>query len=530
MAVLFSPFMKRFFTLLIFCGFMGSLALSAAEKPNIVIILADDMGYGDAQCDNPDAKTKTPNINELASDGVLFTDGHAGASVCSPSRYALMTGRYCWRTILKRGVLGQASPLLIEKNRDTLASLLKRNGYDTAAIGKWHLGLGGPGNLSEKFSTAPEGLTPGPNQVGFDYSFILTASMDMGPYAFLKNLVPVNGVDGSPSPPFSSWKTPKDEPHARGIGFDKTPIAPGFDPNYDANPTQYSRFNKAPPRFANEVVAYIDQRAQAKSANPFFLYYAIPSPHSPWVPDIDTTGMSPEQIYIAYVNQVDAEVGTTVAALKKDGFWNNSLVIFSSDNGAPLVHLFPKLAGYNPNGNLRGQKSDLYEGGHREPFAAEWPGHIAPGTVSDQLISFLDFYSTFASLVGDTKPDGITGGEDSVDFSDLFLGKKVDHPIRTDLVNHSGSGRFALREGDWEYLDWPGSGGYKSAINPPDSNSDGTPTQIFNLKDDLGEKVNLYSTQTARIAEMKARLTQIQGSDAPKAPLNGYPKHDDTND
>jgi len=523
--------LKRFLAFLVVNGLICACHLSAAERPNIVIILADDMGYGDAQCDNPDAKTKTPNIDALAADGMRFTDGHAGAAVCSPSRYALMTGRYCWRTRLKRGVLNAAGAMLIDDNCDTLASMLKRNGYETAVIGKWHLGLGEKGTLSDKFSNIPQGLTPGPNQRGFDYSFILTGSMDMGPYAFIRNLVPINGLDGSPEPPFSTWKIPKEDPKHWALHFGPNPISPGFDPAFDADPTRDTTFKKAPPRFANEVTAYIDQRAKANSGKPFFLYYAIPSPHAPWVPDIDTTGMSDEQIYMAYVDQVDAEVGTTMQELKKDGFAQNTLVIFSSDNGAYTEHFNQQLAGYNPNGNLRGQKSDLYEGGHREPFIAEWPGHIAKGTTSDQLICFIDFYRTFAAIVGDTKPADLEGGEDSIDLSDLFLGKPVDHPIRKYLVNHSGGGRFGLREGDWEYLDWPGSGGYRVAFynhESPDSNPDGTPGQLFNLKDDLGETTNLYAKEPARVAEMKALLTQIQGNDAPKKPLTGQPEHDDT--
>jgi len=525
--MLFSLFRYSFlFAVLIAVSFAPPLR--AADKPNIVIILADDLGYGDVGAYNPQAKTRTPNIDGLAAAGMRFLDGHAAAAVCTPSRYALMTGRYCWRTRLKMGVLGPAAPALIADNCDTVAALLRRNGYYTADIGKWHLGLGSPGTLAQKLTTAPAGLTPGPNQRGFDYSYILTVSLNEGPYVFLKNLIPVNGLDGTPSPPFKTWRTTNGGGHyPEPLGFNKGPIAPGFDPLFDADPTRDCRFNKVPPRLTTEAVDFINRRAAQKTTQPFFLYFALPSPHTPWVPDIDTTGFTDEQLYMAYVNQTDSAIGAVLTALKKDGFWDNTLVIFSSDNGPELRRFNVAKAGHNPAGPLRGEKSDLYEGGHREPFILTWPGHIQPHTTSNQLICTIDFYRTFAALVHDsTRPPGMIGGEDSVDFSDLFLGRKVDHPIRTSLVNHSGGGRFAVRLGEWKYLDWPGSGGYLS----PNKNPEGTPAQLFNLAADPCERVNLYSSEPKRVSQMKALLMQIQGIDAPKVPLAGTPEHDDTKD
>jgi arylsulfatase A-like enzyme len=499
--------------------------LPAADKPNIVIILADDMGYGDVQAYNPQAATRTPRIDELAAAGLRFTDGHAAASVCTPSRYALLTGRYCWRTPLKKGVLNPTSAMLIDDNCDTMASMLKRNGYATAVVGKWHLGLGRKEALKKKLSNLPAGLQPGPNQRGFDYSFILDSSLNEGPYVFIRNSIPVNSLTGLPSPPVSTWKTTNGGgPYPEPLGFVKGPIAPGFDPAFDADPTRDCRFNKAVPRLATEAVSVINQRA-ATPTQPFFLYFAIPAPHTPWMPDVDTTGLSNEQLYMDYVDEVDGVVGQVTDALKKNGFWgSNTMVLFLSDNGPELRRFNRTLAHHDPAGGFRGEKSDLYEGGHRQPFIVTWPGHLAANATSGQLISYSDLYRTFATLVGDVRPPGMIGGEDSIDFSTLFLGQPVDHPLRTNLVHHSGQGRFAIRVGDWKYIDWPGSGGYVS----PNQNPEGTPAQLFNLAKDPAEKVNLYASEPARVAQMKALLVQIQGPNAPKPGDGGQPKFDDT--
>jgi arylsulfatase A len=492
-------------------GISGS-SLKAAEKPNIVVFFVDDMGYGDLQANNAGAKTHTPCLDHLAAEGIRFTDGHACSSLCSPSRYGLLTGRYAWRTSLKAGVLSENSPLLIETNCDTLASMLKRNGYRTAIVGKWHLGLGKTKDLTAKFSAAPEGLKPGPNECGFDFSYILPASLNMAPSCYLKNLQPVSGVDDSASPPFAQWRTMKSNgSYPKPLGYDAGRIAPGFDPNFDANPSATPRFNKVVPHLTDEAVSCVKDQAARHDDQPLFLYFALPSPHTPWVPDIDTTGMSKEQLYIAYVNETDAAVGRVVDALKQNGLWQNTLVFFSSDNGPELRPFNVAEAGYSPAGQLRGEKSDLYEGGHREPFIVTWPGHLPAGSTSGLLISTLDFYRTFATLVGDHRPAGMIGGEDSLDFSKLFLGGHMDQPLRTELVNHSGHGRFAIRIGDWEYLDWAGSGGYVM----PDSNPEGTPGQLFNVANDPSEKHNVYSAYPERVAEMKAALIKIQGPDAP---------------
>jgi arylsulfatase A-like enzyme len=493
-------------------GLQAEVQPLSADKPNILVILADDLGYGDVHANNPDAKTQTPCLDQLVADGMNFSDGHASSSLCSPSRYGLLTGRYAWRTSLKEGVLAANAPLLITENCDTLASMLQRNGYYTAIIGKWHLGLGNGKNIQTKFSTAPEGLRPGPNERGFDFSYIIPASANMAPHCYLKNLQPVSGVDDSPSPPFTQWKMIKGNgSYPAPLGYDGGRIAPGFDPNFDANPSMTPRFNKVLPHLAGEAVSFINDRAARPVGQPFFLYFAMPSPHTPWVPDIDTTGMSDEQLYIAYVNETDAAVGRLVDALKKNGLWKNTMIVFSSDNGPELRRFNVAQAGYSPAGPLRGMKSDLYEGGHREPFFVTWPGHLSAAGTSDQVICLSDLYQTFATLVGDHRPPGMIGGEDSVDFSAQLQGKHLDHPVRADLVNHSGHGRFAIRMGDWKYLDWPGGGGYVAS----DHNAEGTPGQLFNLANDIGEKHNLYSSQPERVAMMKAALDKILGKDVP---------------
>ena len=220
------------------------------------------------------------------------------------------------------------------------------------------------------------------------------------------------------------------------------------------------------------------------------------------MPDIDTAGLSDEQLYIAYVNETDSMVGRVVDALKQGGQWENTLLVFSSDNGPELRCFDVAKAGYSPAGMLRGMKSELYEGGHCEPFISTWPDHLSAGSPSDQVICLTDLYRTFGALVGDHRPAGMIGGEDSVDFSELFLGKTVDKPLRADLVHHSGQGRFGIRIDDWKYLDWPGSGGYVS----PNSNADGTAGQLFHITTDPGEKHNLFATDPDRVARMKASL------------------------
>lgn len=497
-------------------------AQTAPPRPNIVVILTDDLGYGDVQANNPDAKTETPHLNRLAEEGMRFTDGHSSDAVCSPSRYGLLTGRYAWRTSLKKGVLGRAAPLLIEDNCDTLASMLKRSGYSTTVVGKWHLGLGKGGTLAAKFSSAPEGLTPGPNQRGFDFSYILPASLNMGPYVYLKNHQPVNGIDRMPLPSFDQWKQVQSNGgYPAPTGYDPGFITPGFDPHYDAHPDATPRFNRVVPHLTDKAVERINLHAPA--GQPLFLYFALPSPHTPWVPDIDPTGLTDEQLYMAYVRETDAAVGRIVEALRENEMLDNTLIVFSSDNGPELRRFDRHQAGYSPSGIYRGMKSDLYEGGHRVPLIAFWPGHIPAGQVSDQLMCLTDLYRTIASLVGDHRPDGMIGGEDSVDFSRLFRGQPVNEPIRDQLIYHSSRGHFGIRMSDWVYLDWAGSGGYIS----PDSNPEGTPAQLFNLKQDPTEQHNLYSSSPERITGMKAVLSRIKGGNAPAPvvkPVRGLQK------
>lgn len=497
-------------------GFTGiaTSPLLAVERPNIIVFFADDMGYGDLQANNPQAKTRTPHLDQLAAAGLRFTDGHVNSSLCTPSRYGLLTGRYAWRTSLKQGVLRAAAPLLIDENCDTLASLLKRHGYHTAVIGKWHLGLGQGDDTAKKFSAAPAGLKPGPNERGFDYSFIIPASVNMSPLCYLKDLQPVNGVDGSASPPYAEWRvTRSNGRYPLPYGFDTGPVAPGIDPHYDTHPEAMPRYNKVLPRLTDEAVAYVDASCTQADRQPFFLYYPMPSPHTPWVPDIDTTGMSDEDVYIAYVNATDAAVGRVLEAIKRHGQWDNTLIFFSSDNGPELRHFNSQHSGHHPAGPWRGGKADLHEGGHRVPFIVSWPRHIPAGSTSAQLISTLDVYRTFATLLRDHRPAGLIGGEDSRDFSALFLGQPVTEPLRASLVSHSGSGRFAIRMGDWTYLDWTGSGGFLE----PNRNPEGTPGQLFNLAADPAQTRNLYLEQPERVAAMKSALRDIQGLHAPVA-------------
>jgi arylsulfatase A len=286
------------------------------------------------------------------------------------------------------------------------------------------------------------------------------------------------------------------------------------------------------PHLSDEVVSFLQERAnQSKSgkAAPFFLYFALPSPHRPWVPDIDPTGLSPEQLYVAFVNETDREIGRVVDTLKRGGLWENTLIVFSSDNGPELRRFDVTKAGYSPAGNLRGQKSELYDGGHREPFIVTWPNRTPAGSKSDKVICLTDLYQTLATLVGDRRPPGRIGGEDSVDFSDLFLGKPMQSPGRDNLVHHSGNGGLGIRMGNWVFLDSPDGGGYGARRKDEGT----TAAQLFNLSDDVGENHNLYLSQPELVAKMKARLEQILKQEAPdmkvrqpRSPVNNQEAHE----
>ncbi|MEX2119923.1 MAG: arylsulfatase [Pirellulales bacterium] len=474
--------MHRLFCILLALAAPAACAAEAAQKPNIVYILADDLGYGDVGCLNPQGKIPTPHIDRLAREGMVFTDAHSGSSVCSPTRYGILTGRYSWRSRLKSGVLGGLSPRLIEPGRLTVASLLQQQGYHTACLGKWHLGMdwalleGKP--VSELSIETPEqvwnvdfsqAIAAGPNSVGFDYYFGISASLDMVPYTFIENdrvsVVPTRDAEFAMVLGRQAGKT------RRG------PAAEGFDAMHVL------------PAIRRKAVEYIGQRAADESGRPFFLYMPLASPHTPILPTEQWRGKSGLNPYGDFVMETDAAVGAVLEALDRHGLARDTLVIFTSDNGCSPMADFDELQaqGHHPSHVFRGHKADIFEGGHRVPFLVRWPARVTGGSTSDRLVCLTDLVATCAEIVGVALPD--TAGEDSVSFLPTLLGRG-DGPPREAVVHHSVNGSFAIRQGRWKLCLCPDSGGW-SDPRPGQAPAGAAPVQLFDLAEDIGERVNL---------------------------------------
>jgi arylsulfatase A-like enzyme len=443
--------------------------------PNVVLVLCDDLGYGDPVCYNKDSKIPTPNIDRLASQGMRFTDAHTPSSLCTPTRYGVLTGRYCWRTSLKSGVLDGYSPLLIEPGRLTLPALLKQHGYATACIGKWHLGLG---NVKPTDFGKP--LRPGPNAVGFDSFFGIPASLDMPPYVFVEN----EAVTQAPTATVAA-----SEMRRRGGGgfWRAGAIAPGF------------RHADVLPTLTDRAVAYLKKQSAGK---PFFLYLALTAPHTPWMPTDDFRGKSGAGYYGDFVAQVDATLGRVVRALDDARLADDTLLIFTSDNGAHWLPSDIEKWHHRANDDLRGQKSDIWDGGHRVPFVARWPGKITAGSSSREMICLTDFLAAAADLVGATLP--ADAGEDSFDILPVLLGRRTGHPVREAVVHHSGDGTFGIRQGPWKLCLGLGSHGFSDpkSVKPQPGGPQG---QLYNLDDDPEEKHNLW----LEMPEVVRRLTAL---------------------
>ena len=455
-----------------------------ADRPNIVYILADDLGYGDVSCLNPESKIPTVNIDRVAREGVVFTDAHSGSAVCTPTRYGILTGRYSWRTHLKAHVLEVHHPPLIDKGRMTVASLLKLHGYRTACVGKWHLGLGWattdghtprPDNLD--YAKPIEG---GPRALGFDYFFGIPASLDMTPYLYVEN-------DHVVDPP-----TERIEPSKAPAFFRGGPIAPGF--------------NHADvlPNLTRKAVECIDDHAAQKSNAPLFLYFPLSAPHAPIVPTHDFEGKSKAGVYGDFVCEADWAVGQVLEALERNGMAENTLVIVASDNGPAPVADFKKLKamGHESSYHFRGYKADIYEGGHRIPFVARWPKHIKPGTSCDHLTCLTDLMATLADLVGEKLPDN--AGEDSVSMLPALLGTAA-RPARLDIVHHSANGVFAIRQGTWKLEFCAGSGGWSEPKDPEAERMGLPPLQLYDLTVDVGEQTNVQDQHP----DVVKRLTDL---------------------
>ena len=471
-----------------FLGMCGAAALAVSgmsraqqkARPNIVVIMADDMGYGDPQCYNPESSARTPNIDRLAAEGMRFTDAHTPSAVCTPTRYGLLTGRYCWRTDLKSGVLWGESPNLIEPGRMTLASLLKSQGYNTACVGKWHLGLG-----SQEKTDYSKPLEPSPLTHGFDYSYIIPASLDMPPYVYVENDTTVEQPTGY-TPGFRD---------GHGRFWREGRIAPTL------------RIEMVLPTFRDKSVETINRFA--KEDDPFFLYVPLPAPHTPWVPTKGFIGETDSGDYTDFVTQVDETIGAIMKALDENDAANETLIIVTSDNGAH-EGLIPKAYPHDPNTPWRGQKADIYEGGHRVPFVVRWPGHVDAGTTNDQLVCLTDLLATFADMMNVDLPDD--AGEDSYSFAPAMIGTAAKSPLRASMVSHSLAGVFALREGSMKYIEERGSGGFGWNREKAAAQKGVPRAQLYDLAADPGETQNLYDTHRADRERMLMLLNKLRDS------------------
>jgi arylsulfatase A-like enzyme len=468
------------------------LATDHGMQPNIVLILADDMGYGDIKAYNPAGKIPTPNLDTLAQAGMRFTDAHSPSAVCTPTRYALLTGRYAWRSELKRGVLWGHSPLLIEPDRETIASMLKRAGYKTAALGKWHLGLG---NNEANFY---DRLVPGPNALGFDYFYGIPASLDMAPYVFVENEGLATPLEG---------KVIEASAHRRedGGGFYRTgAIGTGFS------------HQQVLPQLADKAVSYIKTEGASGDGSPFFLYFALPAPHTPWLPDEQHRGISGAGYYGDFVAQVDTVVGQVTKALEEAGVADNTLLVYSSDNGAHWFEEDTRNYGHAANGNLRGQKADIHEGGHRVPLLVRWPGQVTGGAVSVVPVVLTDLMATFASVATANLEKG--AGPDGVDISPLMLSNDASSLENRAIIHHALDGMFAIRVGDWKLIEGLGSGGFSKPARE-DPAGQATPYQLYNLADDPSEKNNVASENADVVATLLAELERIRNSETTEGQL-----------
>jgi arylsulfatase A len=472
-----------------------SAAAAAQTRPNVVLILADDLGYGDVGVFNPGGRIPTPHLDRLAREGLRLTDAHTPSAVCTPTRYGLLTGRYPWRTRLPRGVLWGNGDALIEPNRTTIASLLRDAGYHTAGIGKWHLGLRWaaiPGTVPDRTTNNEKApvdwidyrgrITDGPTHHGFAEFFGLPASLDMRDYVYIDGdrvpETPTTTLAGEPSTIPAFYR-----PGRAGATF---------------------RPERVLGDLTSRAVRYV--REHAAGRQPFFLYLALASPHTPVLPTAAFAGRTGLGPYADFVSETDASIGEVLQALEQTGAANNTLVLFASDNGpAPIAGMIESLRakGHDSAGGWRGAKQDLYEGGHRVPVIVKWPGVVAPGATSRALVSLVDVLATIADVVGRPLLDA---GEDSISFLPLLRQPATAVERRAAVVVQSGNGSLAIREGRWKLCMAPGSGGLSTPV-PGSADERGLPpVQLFDLEADPSEKTNLQSAHPEIVGRLTALL------------------------
>ncbi len=468
------------------------------SRPNIIYILADDLGIGDISAYNPQGKIITPNIDALTLAGIKCTDAHSGSSVCSPTRYGILTGRYAWRSRLKSGVTWSWDKPLINDNQTTVASLLKKFNYRTGCVGKWHLGLGWQAGEDGTIDIT-KAITAGPNTIGFDYFFGITASLDIPPYIYLENNRSTTQVIDSIE-------------EREGKGFWRTGQI-GDDFSHEG----------CLPTLTERAVQFIND--QKPGDDPFFLYFPLPAPHTPILPTAKFAGKSGTNEYGDFVLMVDDLVGQIMDAVQQNNLEENTLIIFTSDNGCSPRADFDELAGFDhdPSYIFRGHKADIYEGGHRVPFSVKWPAVIPGGSVTDQTICLTDLLATIASIVN--VPLNPEEGVDSYNLLPILKGRTTTEHARPATVNHSINGSFALRKGDWKLIFCPGSGGWSEPRPKEAYHGQLPPLQLYNLAQDPGEQHNLVTQEEALVEELTQLMDQYirEGRSTP-----GIPQSNDT--
>ena len=518
---------KRLFLLAVVLQFAAFNSASTAESadrplPNIVYILADDLGYGDVSCYNPESKIQTPHIDRLAAEGMRFTDAHTPSAVCTPTRYGILTGRYAWRTRMKFRVLDGFDPPLIEEGRLTVPALLKQHGYNTACVGKWHLGMQWTEKSGEAVPYIPvetkgrpragadvdysRPVTGGPTARGFDQYLGISASLNMSPFCYIENDRPVR-LPVLHQPRIST----------EFISVDEGVRSPDF--------TIYGVM----PRLAGEAVNWIEQQSENAQEKPFFLYAPLTAPHLPLVPNEEYRGTSKAGHYGDFVAETDAFVGAVLETLDRTGQADNTLVIFTSDNGGLYHYWKPQEAddvkhykvrargqyvqqfGHQGNAHLRGTKADIWEGGHRVPFVVRWPGKTPVGAVSNELIELTDLLATCASLVKTALP--ANAGEDSRNALPALLEMKPEEAVRDFAVHHSLWGTFAIRKGPWKLVAGRGSGGFTFPREIDSANAGGPPGQLYNLDTDPSETKNVWNVHPDIVAALSKQLSSIQAND-----------------
>ncbi len=495
--------MKRTYFLLILLLTSASLAKANDARPNVIFIMADDLGYGDLGAYGA-TQVSTPHCDRLANEGMLFTDAHSSSAVCTPTRYSVLTGRYAWRTWLKNWVIFEQYPLLIDTNRLTMGKLFQQRGYRSIAVGKWHLGWG------TEFGRDFNGdVRPGPLEVGFDDFFGVPHSH--------------NSID--------SYRVYVRDRRIIGLKDGEQ-----FD-DPEVMKRTMRRYEDTAIDISNEAVAYIEKH----KGEPFFMYYAATNIHFPVTPHERFQGKSNAGPYGDFIVEFDWAVGEILATLDRLNLADNTIVVVTSDNGARPME---NMNGHLPNGNWRGTKRLIYEAGHRVPLIVRWPGQVQAGSSSSETVSLNDFFRTFAHMLEVSLP--ADAGEDSYDITPVLMGEGYESPLREATVHHSVNGTFAIRKGDWKLIEGPGDGDYEGdrsgrgrnlhypgfPARDPDTGEfypmefairhlypNQTPVlQLYNLKDDPREQVNLANRETEIANELLDLLNEYRQSDrsAPK--------------